>query len=290
MASCARQATRCALHRRHALSGHHTRNRCRAAGRPSIGDTRSVTRGEVLALKLAEKAGIPAAPARIVLLGETPIAVIRRFDRGADDTRIPYQSAATLLQTSREEDRSYTELVDAMHTHAKNPTADIQQLWRRILFNLLITNVDDHLQNHGFLHVDNGHWRLAPAFDINPFPDRERESKTWLSEEDDPITDIHMLMARAAWFSLNEQQARQILGEVHQAVRQWKRLRSVPKSASGLLSWVIFLQHSSTSRWKPPPHCWADPTAAVPPAAYPAGPRPTSPARGGPIPSGPDRR
>ena len=110
MASCARQATRCALHRRHALSGHHTRNRRRAAGRPSIGDTRSVTRGEVLALKLAEKAGIPAAPARIVLLGETPIAVIRRFDRGADDTRIPYQSAATLLQTSREEDRSYTEL------------------------------------------------------------------------------------------------------------------------------------------------------------------------------------
>jgi len=73
----------------------------RAAGRPSIGDTRSVTRGEVLALKLAEKAGIPAAPARIVLLGETPIAVIRRFDRGADDTRIPYQSAATLLQTSQ---------------------------------------------------------------------------------------------------------------------------------------------------------------------------------------------
>ena len=229
MAGCARQATRCALHRRHALSGHHTRNRCRAAGRPSIGDTRSVTRGEVLALKLAEKAGIPAAPARIVLLGETPIAVIRRFDRGADDTRIPYQSAATLLQTSREEDRSYTELVDAMHTHAKNPTADIQQLWRRILFNLLITNVDDHLQNHGFLHVDNGHWRLAPAFDINPFPDRERESKTWLSEEDGPITDIHMLMARAAWFSLNEQQARQILGEVHQAVRQWKKVALSPE-------------------------------------------------------------
>lgn len=196
---------------------------------PSIGDTRSVTRGEVLALKLAEKAGIPAAPARIVLLGETPIAVIRRFDRGADDTRIPYQSAATLLQASREEDRSYTELVDALHTHAKNPTADIQQLWRRILFNLLITNVDDHLQNHGFLHVDNGHWRLAPAFDINPFPDRERESKTWLSEEDGPITDIHMLMARASWFSLNEQQTRQILGEVHQAVRQWKKVALSPE-------------------------------------------------------------
>ena len=137
---------------------------------PSVGDGRSVTRGEVLALKLAEKAGIPAAPARIVQLGDTPIAVIRRFDRTTNNHRIPYQSAATLLQASREEDRSYTELVDALHTHAKNPTADIQQLWRRILFNLLITNVDDHLQNHGFLHVDNGHWRSPPPSTSTPFP------------------------------------------------------------------------------------------------------------------------
>ena len=201
---------------------------------PSVGDGRSVTRGEVLALKLAEKAGIPAAPARIVQLGDTPIAVIRRFDRTTGNHRIPYQSAATLLQASREEDRSYTELVDALHTHAKNPTADIQQLWRRILFNLLITNVDDHLQNHGFLHVDNGHWRLAPAFDINPFPDRERESKTWLSEEDGPITDVHMLMARAPWFSLNDEQALQTLHEVHRAVSRWRQVALSP--AVGLKS------------------------------------------------------
>ena len=62
---------------------------------------------------------------------------------------------------------------------------------------------------------------LAPAFDINPFPDRERESKTWLSEEDGPITDVHMLMARAPWFSLNDEQALQILHEVHRAVSQY---------------------------------------------------------------------
>jgi serine/threonine-protein kinase HipA len=71
---------------------------------PSVGDTRSVTRGEVLALKLAALAGIDAAPARIVLLGdsghEVPVAVIRRFDRDSEDGRIPYQSAASLLQAS----------------------------------------------------------------------------------------------------------------------------------------------------------------------------------------------
>lgn len=191
---------------------------------PSVGDARSVTRGEVLALKLAVLAGIDAAPARIVLLGEVPVAVIGRFDRDEADGRIPYQSAASLLQASREEDRSYTEIADAIRTHGHAPGQDVRQLWRRLLFNLLITNVDDHLQNHGFLHVAHGQWRLAPAFDINPFPDKERESKTWLSERDGPITDVGMLMARAAYFGLDEVRARAFLAEVHAAVANWRQV------------------------------------------------------------------
>jgi len=191
---------------------------------PSVGDARSVTRGEVLALKLAVLAGIDAAPARIVLLGEVPVAVIGRFDRDEADGRIPYQSAASLLQASREEDRSYTEIADAIRTHGHAPGQDVRQLWRRLVFNLLITNVDDHLQNHGFLHVAHGQWRLAPAFDINPFPDKERESKTWLSERDGPITDVGMLMARAAYFGLDEVRARGFLAEVHAAVANWRQV------------------------------------------------------------------
>ncbi len=191
---------------------------------PSVGDARSVTRGEVLALKLAALAGIDAAQARIVLLGEVPVAVISRFDRDQADGRIPYQSAASLLQASREEDRSYTEIADAIRAHGHAPTQDVRQLWRRLVFNLLITNVDDHLQNHGFLHVAHGQWRLAPAFDINPFPDKEQESKTWLSEQDGPITDLGMLLARAAYFGLDEAQARAILAEVHAAVANWRQV------------------------------------------------------------------
>ena len=194
---------------------------------PSVADARSVTRGEVLALKLAAQAGIDAAPARIVLLGdkggEIPVAVIRRFDRDGDDGRIPYQSAASLLQASRDEDRSYTEIADAIRSHSNQPTEDVRQLWRRLVLNLLITNVDDHLQNHGFLHVERGLWRLAPAFDINPFPDKDRESKTWLSEQDGPITDVHMLVARAQYFALDETQALAVLGEVHGAVANWRQ-------------------------------------------------------------------
>lgn len=191
---------------------------------PSLNDTRSVTRGEVLALKLAKLAGIDAASAHIVSLAETPVAVIRRFDRDSEDRRIPYQSAASLLQASREEDRSYTEIADAIRSHGHAVTQDLNQLWRRLVFNLLITNVDDHLQNHGFLHVEHGLWRLAPAFDINPYPDKERESKTWLSEEDGPITDVQMLLERAPYFALDKDNALAVLAEVYAAILKWRQV------------------------------------------------------------------
>lgn len=88
--------------------------------------------------------------------------------------------------------------------------------------------MDDHLQNHGFLHVERGLWRLAPAFDINPFPDKDRESKTWLSEQDGPITDVQMLLARASYFGLDHSQALAVLGEVHAAVSNWRQVALSP--------------------------------------------------------------
>jgi serine/threonine-protein kinase HipA len=196
---------------------------------PSVGDARSVTRGEVLAMRLARAAGIQAAPARIVSLGGTPVAVVERFDRTVDSARIHYLSAASMLQASREEERSYTEIADTIRARCLAPADDLRELWRRMVFNLLITNVDDHLQNHGFLHVERGLWRLAPAFDVNPFPDKDRESKTWLSEQDGPITDLQMLLARAPYFALDPEQALAILAEVHAAVSNWRPLALSPE-------------------------------------------------------------
>ena len=188
----------------------------------SMNDERSVTRGEVLALHLAQRAGIDAAPARIQELGNTPVAIIERFDRTPGDLRIPYLSAASLLQATRNEERSYFEVADAIRAQGFNPVRDVQQLWRRLVFNLLITNIDDHLHNLGFLHVEHGLWRLAPAFDINPCPDKTNESKTWLSEEDGPITAVSDLIARAPYFSLGPVEALAVLAEVVHAVAQWK--------------------------------------------------------------------
>jgi len=196
---------------------------------PSVADTRSVTRCEVLALKLAALAGIEIPAARVVHLDNVAVAVIRRFDRCAAGKRIPYQSASSMLMASRYEDRSYLEIVDVLRACGVAPQRDMHALWRRLVFNLLITNVDDHLQNHGFLHVGRGLWRLSPVFDINPFPDRERESKVWLSQQDGPIVDVGMLLARAADFSLTREQALSIVSEVVAAVVQWRQVALMPE-------------------------------------------------------------
>jgi serine/threonine-protein kinase HipA len=153
-----------------------------------------------------------------------PVAIIRRFDRTAENNRIPYMSGATLLQANRDEEHSYTELIDVMRTRCKDFAKDANQLWRRLVFNHLITNIDDHLQNIGFLYVANNQWQLAPAFDLNPFPEKDAESKTWLSEDTGPITSIQQLLSQAGRFELSESQAKAILAEVISAVKRWKEV------------------------------------------------------------------
>lgn len=189
---------------------------------PSVNDERSVTRGEVLALRLAKLAGIHTAHARIVMVQDAPVAVIRRFDRTPNQGRIPYMSGATLLQSSRNEEHSYTEVVDAMRSKCMDFSTSAQQLWRRLVFNFLVTNVDDHLQNIGFLYGDKNQWQLSPAFDLNPFPDKDRESKTWLSEDTGPITSVEQLLGQTPRFQLKPFEATAVLREVVRAVKQWR--------------------------------------------------------------------
>jgi serine/threonine-protein kinase HipA len=191
---------------------------------PSVNDTINVTRAEVLALRLARKAGIDAANSRCVTMNGTPVALIDRFDRADEERRIPYLSAASMLQATRQEDRAYTEIVDIIQQRCARPDEDAKQLWRRLVFNLLITNTDDHLQNLGFLYDGNGLWRLAPAFDLNPMPDKLRESKTWLTEDAGPIETVEMLLEACDYFALSRSQALVIVAEVLDAVLQWKQV------------------------------------------------------------------
>jgi serine/threonine-protein kinase HipA len=191
---------------------------------PSIADERAVTKGEVLALTLARKAGINAAGARIVESENSPVALIRRFDRQANGDRIMYISAATMLgvEVTEPEEHTYTEIVDAIRVHGADARADIEELWRRIAFSILITNVDDHLRNHGFLYEDREFWRLSPAFDINPSPERVRELKTWISEDAGPDMTIDSLMSVIAYFRITKARAKEILSEVVRSVESWR--------------------------------------------------------------------
>jgi serine/threonine-protein kinase HipA len=193
---------------------------------PSVHDERAVTRGEVLALRLASRAGVNAAEATLVSSDGLPVALIRRFDRPRGGGRLLYASAATLLgaNTREGDDYAYTDIVDTIRKHGGRVQQDVEQLWRRIAFTILVTNVDDHLHNHGFLHVADGQWRLSPAFDINPFPDRHRELKTWISADTGPEASIDALMGTAPYFRLSRATAKQILGDVEAAVATWREV------------------------------------------------------------------
>ncbi|MBV9990779.1 MAG: type II toxin-antitoxin system HipA family toxin [Alphaproteobacteria bacterium] len=191
---------------------------------PSIADERAVTKGEVLALTLARRAGIDAAQARLVDSDGAAVALIRRFDRRGNGERVMYVSAATMLgvEAAEPEDHTYTQIVDAIRVHSAAAQADIEELWRRIAFTILITNVDDHLRNHGFLHENRELWRLSPAFDINPSPERVREMKTWVSEDTGPEMTVAALMSVTPYFRISPARAKEILAAVLGAVADWR--------------------------------------------------------------------
>lgn len=205
---------------------------------PSQADQRDVIRGEVLVMQLAELAGINAAKARVEMINGKTVAIITRFDRTQRGARIPYLSAASMLQSSgRDQDHAYTELVEALLRHGSNPIEDIHQLWRRLVFNYLVCNTDDHLHNTGFLYdIKNKGWRLSPAFDLNAMPNDLRESKTWLTEGAGPINSKEQLLENAHYFRLETKQAQKIWDEVEAAVQSWKVLaRKLGMDASAIV-------------------------------------------------------
>ncbi|NTW51978.1 MAG: HipA domain-containing protein [Chlorobiaceae bacterium] len=196
---------------------------------PSITDERSVTKGEVLALHLAKAAGITAAESRIIDVDDSPVALVRRFDRLKDHRgRIPFLSVAAIMQARRDEDYSYAGIGERIVSISADPENDLAELWRRIVFNLLVTNVDDHLRNHAFLYTGHGQWRLSPAFDINPFPDKERELKMWMTDSTGPVSSIEEVMSVADRFWLDQASALAILAKVFGAVRRWRELAVSP--------------------------------------------------------------
>jgi serine/threonine-protein kinase HipA len=190
---------------------------------PKPDDTRDIAAGEVLALTLARQAGINAAEPRLVSLGSQSIAVITRFDR-MGRIRIPFISAASLLGLPAGEPGAYTMLADGIRQCGNDVSGDLRELWRRLVFSLLASNVDDHLRNHGFLMHEPGRWSLSPAYDLNPVPamDRTRVSKTAITESQEEPT-IAGALAAAVRFGITAAEAKKILEEVFTTAVGWRK-------------------------------------------------------------------
>lgn len=177
---------------------------------------------EAVALALARKAGIPVPEARIETVGDKPVLVLRRFDR-RDGCRIPFLSAMSMLDARDNQTRSYMEIADALRQHGAAAMADIRELWRRIVFNILISNTDDHLRNHGFLYEGPAGWRPSPAYDLNPVPvDIKPRLLTTAINEDDNTASLDVAMSVAPYFELDDARARADAGAVARAVATWR--------------------------------------------------------------------
>lgn len=189
---------------------------------PSRQDTRDIGGWELVAHRVASKAGIIVPNARSLRLRDSPYTtfLVKRFDRNAQGGRLSFVSAMTLTQhKDGEAGASYLELVDLLQSRGSNRATDCEQLFRRVLFNIMIHNTDDHLRNHGFF-IDALGIRLSPAYDMNPSIDR-RELSLAINEVD-TTCDFSIAMDAHKDYGLSSRQAERVRQEVEEAVATWR--------------------------------------------------------------------
>lgn len=190
---------------------------------PQKNDTGDTVTWEAVALTMAEKAGISVHGWRRENVAGRPVLLLSRFDRqGA--TRVPFLSAMSMIGSKDRETRSYLEIADALRLHGARPQRDLAEIWRRIVFTVLISNVDDHMRNHGFLYDGESGWVLSPVYDVNPTPAEERPrilSST--IDESDATASLELAFEVAEYFDLTANEARRIASEVGTVVGGWRQ-------------------------------------------------------------------
>lgn len=190
---------------------------------PQAEDTWPVTQWEMVALDLAARAGIIVSQHRIESIAGKKVLLLKRFDRDGG-RRIPFLSAMSMLTATDNQLHSYLEIADAIRMYGSHPQQDLQQLWRRLVFNILISNTDDHLRNHGFLYARGG-WALSPAYDLNPTPtDVKHRMLSLAIDATDTTASLALAYDIARAFGLNAREAKQIAFDVGQSVRNWREV------------------------------------------------------------------
>ncbi len=215
----------------------------------SVHDQCPIERVEVATLRLARACGISTPDVRLEL-GDTPypVALVRRFDRrGAQ--RIPYISARTALAKTGDALGAYTEIVDFMRAHSAEPEVDFRELYRRLIFTILVSNKDDHLKNHGFLYVGSGRWRLSPMFDVNPALDRDHHLETAILEGGPHDRSIALAYEACEFFDIKVAEARQVIRDIAKRIAErWRdELRNVSLTGAQAREYEAAFVHEQTT-------------------------------------------
>ena len=195
---------------------------------PSKNDQFDIGAWEIVTYEMAIAAGIKMSQAQAEkFTDKNHTFLAKRFDRTVKGERLHFASAMTLLGHIDGEDSgdgvSYLDLVDFIIANGANVNDDLEQLWRRIVFSICVSNTDDHLRNHGFILTNKG-WVLSPAYDINPV-----ETGTGLKlniNENDNSLSLDLALEVCQFFRLKEKRAKEIIEEVKNAVCNWKEIAS----------------------------------------------------------------
>lgn len=200
---------------------------------PKETDEYSVETWEEIALRLARLAGIATPHHELIQIAGKAVMLSRRFDRrGA--TRIPFLSAMAMTGGKDGERGSYPEIVDALAERGAQAKNDAHALYRRVVFNVLISNVDDHLRNHAFLWLGRTGWSLSPAYDLNPVPtDLKARVLTTNIDLDEGTCSTELLEAASEFFALSLADARLIIKDVAVVTATWRETAKAAGASSG---------------------------------------------------------
>ena len=204
---------------------------------PRKDDDTDTVRWEALALTLAQSAGITVPEWRLETITGKAVLIIRRFDR-KNGERIPFLSAMSMLDASDNDGQihSYIDIANSLRQYGEQPDTDMKELWRRMVFGIMISNTDDHLRNHGFLYSLNRGWKLSPAYDLNP----NKDKKIFATSIDNTgrQNSIELALQNTDAFNISRTQAKTILDEVKISISNWrnvaKKLKIPENNISGM--------------------------------------------------------
>ena len=192
---------------------------------PSKKDLDNTELFEHFSHRLAAKAGINVAKTRTIKISkDRDILLSERFDRTMDGKRIHFASAMSLLGlddgAGSSTGNGYLDIVDFILQGCTDVRQNLRELYRRVAFNIMFGNTDDHFRNHGFLLTPKG-WTLSPAYDINP---GAKSHQCLLVDQYTEQSDINALFSASENYMLERQEAAEIIEEVRAAIKDWRKI------------------------------------------------------------------